>query len=102
MDLRCIKYSIVGGGGKKYIYQPARKPKFSHLTMKIRIVTSLKLEILRDPGDIRVAKERAVHNRQMRESKIWVQILGKRTIQHLLAIVLIGPDPNDNKEDIKK
>ena len=34
---------------KIYIYRPERKPKFNHLAMKIRIVTSLKLKLLRDP-----------------------------------------------------
>ena len=28
--------------------------------------------------------------------------MGKRSIQHLLTIILIGSDPNDNKDDIKK
>ena len=43
---------------KNYIYHTERKPKFNHVKMKIRIVTSLKLELLRDPGDMRMARER--------------------------------------------
>ena len=70
--------------------------------MKISIVTLLKLELLRDPGDMRAARERAMHIRQTQESKIWAQILEKKSIQHLLSIILIRTDPNDNKDDIKK
>ena len=87
---------------KIYIYWPERKPNFYHATMTIEIVTSLKLELLRDPGDMRVVREREMRIRQMRESKIWAQILGKKSIQHLPAIVQIGADQNDNKDDVKK
>ena len=37
----------------------------------------------------------------MRETKIWAQILHKRFIPYLLAVMLIGADPNDDREDIK-
>ena len=41
---------------KKYIGSVVRKPKFNHIEIKIRIVTSLKLEKLREPGDWRVTR----------------------------------------------
>ena len=33
-----------------YIDKPERKPKFNHVVMKIRIVTLLKLELLKESG----------------------------------------------------
>ena len=51
---------------------------------------------------MRVARERAMHLRNMLESKIWAQILDKKSIQHLPAVVLIGADPNDDRDEIKK
>ena len=85
-----------------YIRSLGRKPQFNHVKMKIRIVTSLRLEVFKEVGDWRFAKERAIHLRNMRESKIWAQILGKRSIQYLPAVVLIGADPNDDREVIKR
>ena len=31
-----------------------------------------------------------------------MQILGRRNVQHLPTMALIGEDPNNNREDIKK
>ena len=70
--------------------------------MKIRIVTSLKLELLKESRDMRVVRERTMNLRHMRESKIWAQILEKKSIQHLPKIVLIRADPNNNRDEIKK
>ena len=61
-----------------YIKDLGRKPQFNHITVKVRIVTSLKLEVLKEPGDWRFAKEQAIHLSNMRETKIWAQILNKR------------------------
>ena len=36
---------------RRYIYHIQRKPKLNHVAMKIKIVTSLKLEFLKDPVD---------------------------------------------------
>ena len=41
---------------KKYIGSVVRKPRFNHIEIKIRIITSLKLEKLREPGDWRVTR----------------------------------------------
>ena len=49
-----------------------------------------------------MAKEKAMRLRHMWESKIWAQILEKKSIQHLQAVALIGADPNDNRDEIKK
>ena len=87
---------------RSYIKSLERKTQFNHITIKIRIVTSLRLEVLKEQGYLRFAKERAIHLQNMRESKIWAQILGKRIIPYLPAVVLIGPDPNDDREDIKR
>ena len=57
---------------------------------------------MKEPGDWRFAKERAIHLSNMRETKIWSQILNKRFIQYLPAVMLIGVDPNDEQEDIKR
>ena len=85
-----------------YIKDLGRKPQFNHITVKVKIVTSLKLEVLKEPGDWRFAKERAIHLINMWETKIWAQILHKRFIPYLSAVMLIGADPNDDREDIKK
>ena len=79
---------------KIYINRQSSKPKFNHVAMKIRIATSLKLEFLRDTGDMRVSRERGMHNKHLQETKIWLQILGRRNVQHIPEIVLIGTDPN--------
>ena len=86
----------------KYIKDLGRKPQFNHITVKVKIVTSLKLEVLKEPGDWRFSKERIIHLRNMQETKIWAQILNKRFISYLPAVMLIGADPNDDWEDIKR
>ena len=61
-----------------YICKLQRKPNFNHVAMKIRIVTYLNIELIRDTGDRRVARDRELHNRHLQEARIWVQILEKR------------------------
>ena len=85
-----------------YIENPERKTQFNHVTIKIRIVTLLKLEQLKESGDMRVEREREMHLRHMWESEIWAQILEKESIQHLPAVVLIVANPNDSRDEIKK
>ena len=85
-----------------YIKDLGRKPQYNHVTVKVRIVTSLKLEVLKEPGDWRFAKEQAIHLSNMRETKIWAQILNKRFIPYLPAVMLIKADPSDDQEDIKR
>ena len=51
---------------------------------------------------MRLSRKRGIHNRHLQETKIWVQILGRRNVQHLPAIVFIGADQNDKREDINR
>ena len=85
-----------------YIGHLRRKPKFNHVEIKIRIVTSLSLKILKYQEDRIVAREMEMNNRNLHEAQIWAKMLEKKNIQYHPAIILIGADPNDNKAGIKR
>ena len=55
---------------KKYIGSVVRKPRFNHIEIKIRILTSLKLEKLREPMDWRVTREREQHIKLLKQARI--------------------------------
>ena len=48
---------------RKYIGFAKRKPKYNHIEMKIKIITSLKMEFLKDAAEWRLSREREVHSR---------------------------------------
>ena len=87
---------------KKYIGSVVRKPRFNHIEIKIRIVTLLKLEKLREPGDWRVTREREQHIKLLKQARIWAKIVNKKSIEYLPAIVLVGADPSDDRKELKK
>ena len=69
--------------------------------MKIKIVTSLKMEFLKDAAEWRLLREREAHSRYLKLNKIWVRIMDKRNTQFQPALLLIGADPNDDRMEIK-
>ena len=64
---------------KKYIGLAKRKPKYNHIEMKIKIITSLKMEFLRDETEWRLSREREGHSRYLKINNIWVKIWTKVT-----------------------
>ena len=70
--------------------------------MKIRILTSLKMEKLREPGDWRVTREREQHIKLLKQARIWARIVNKKIIKYLPVIVIVGADPSDDRKEIKK
>ena len=38
----------------------------------------------------------------VRQARLWVKKVNKKSIEYLPAIVLVGADPSDNKKEIKK
>ena len=52
---------------RKYIGFAKRKPKYNHIEMKIKIITSLKMEFLKDTAEWRLSREREVHSRYLKK-----------------------------------
>ena len=82
---------------RKYIGFAKRKPKYNHIEMKIKIITSLKMEFLRNAAEWRLLREIEAYSRYLKLNKIWVRIMDKRNTQFQPALVLIGADPNDDR-----
>ena len=82
---------------QKYIGFAKRKPKFNHVEIKIKVISSLRFESLKDGGFWRLQKEREIHMRYLRNNGIWVKIVEKRNNQLQPATMLIGADPNDDR-----
>ena len=86
---------------RKYIGFAKRKPKYNHIEMKIKIITSLKMEFLKDAAEWRLSREREVHSRYLKQNNIWVRIMDKWNIPFQPALAVIGADPNDDRMEIK-
>ena len=63
---------------RKYIGFAKRKPKYNHIEMKIKIVTSLKMEFLKETAEWRFSRERKAHSRYLKLNKIWDRIIDKK------------------------
>ena len=87
---------------RKYVGFAKRKPKYNHIEMKIKIITSLKMEFLRYATEWRLSREREAQSRYLKHNKIWVRIMDKRNTQFQPALVVVGADPNDDRMEIKK
>ena len=86
----------------KYIVFARIKPKFNHMEINIKVISSMRMESFKDGGDWRVPKEREIHTRYLRNNRIWAMFLEKRKTQFHHAVMLIGADPNDDRKEIKK
>ena len=53
----------------KYIVFAKRKPKYNHIEMKVKIITSLKMEFLKDAAEWRRSREREVHSRYLKKKQ---------------------------------
>ena len=62
----------------------------------------MKLEKLREPGDWRVSRERDLHTKMLKQARLWVKIVSNKSIDYLPEIVLVGADPSNDREKIKK
>ena len=69
--------------------------------MKVKIITSLKMEFLKDAAEWRLSREREVHSRYLKQNNIWVRIMDKRNIPFQPALAVIGANPNDDRMEIK-
>ena len=52
---------------RKYIGFAKRKPKYNHIEMKVKIITSLKMDFLKDAAEWRLSREREVHSRYLKK-----------------------------------
>jgi len=86
---------------RKYTAYVQKKPKYNHIEMNIKIVTSLCIEVLKDAPEWKMERERMAYTRQLQNSGVWVRILEKKSTQYQPALVLIGADPNDDRKEIK-
>ena len=87
---------------RKYTGYVRKKPKYNHIEMNIKIMTSLCIKVLKDAPEWKMKRERMAYTRQLQNSGVWMRIVDKKSTQYQPSLVLIGADPNDDRKAIKK